>query len=436
MAKKKTTSKKPAKKTASTKKKTSSKKPTKSTTTKKTTTKKTTAKKKVTKPKTSKTTSTVKTQKSAVKKTTSKKTVSSKSKKKTTVKKTTTKKTAKKKTTTKKTTAKTKTTTKKTTKPTKKSTKVKPKEKTPEEIQEEKERFEAYKKAGGIAKKVKEFIKPKIKPGVKLIELVDLAEKKIIELGGKPGFPVNISVNHIAAHYTSPPGDTTEIQNGDIVKFDHGVHIDGYSVDTAFTVSLNTEPALKNLVKASEEAVNKAIKEIKHGVTTNVLGKIIEETVRGYGYKPIINLQGHKIERWDLHAGKSIPCIDLPTGDKMEEGEIYAVEVFVSNGKGEIHAQQSNAQIFQIIPQRNAPLRTKQAKMVLGYVAHEFQTLPFSRFQVFQEFGIKGAFGLNMLLKNTNQLEEHKVLAEKRGFYVAQTEHTILVTKKGCEILT
>ena len=68
--------------------------------------------------------------------------------------------------------------------------------------------LESYKKAGEIAKKVKTFIRPKIKPGVKVIELVDLAEKKIIELGGKTGFPVNISINHIAAHYTPPPGDT------------------------------------------------------------------------------------------------------------------------------------------------------------------------------------------------------------------------------------
>lgn len=307
--------------------------------------------------------------------------------------------------------------------------------KTPEQIQEEKERIEAYKKAGQISKKVKEFIKPKIKPGVKLLELVELAEKKIIELGGKPGFPVNISINHIAAHYTPPPGDESEIKEGDIVKFDHGVHIDGYGVDTAFTVSLNNDPSLKDIVKASEEAVTNAIKEIKHGQMTNVLGKVIEETVRKYGYKPIINLQGHKIERWDVHAGKSIPCIGLPTGDVMEEGEIFAVEVFVSNGEGSIHAQQSNAQIFQLDPTtKKIPLRTKSSRKILSFLVREFKTLPFSRFQIFQEFP-QGSFGILELLK-TNKLEKHHILSEKKGFFIAQTEHTILVTKTGCQILT
>jgi methionyl aminopeptidase len=315
------------------------------------------------------------------------------------------------------------------------STKKSVPKKTEEQIQEEKERIDAYKKAGDISKKVKEFIRPKIKPGVKLIELVDLAEKKIVELGGKPGFPVNISINNIAAHYTPPPGDTSEIQEGDIVKFDHGVHIDGYCVDTAFTVSLNNEPSLKNLVKASEEAVNNAIKKIKHGVTTNVLGETIEQTVRNYGYKPIIDLHGHKIERWDVHGGKSIPSIAQPKGDVMEDGEIYAVEVFVSNGEGTIHARQSNEQIFQINPTvRKIPLRTKSAKKILGYVLHEFQTLPFSRYQVFQEFP-QGTFGLYELIK-TNKLEKHQILAEKKGFFIAQTEHTVLVTKSGSKILT
>jgi methionyl aminopeptidase len=417
MAKKKTTSKKTTPKSNSTTKK--------ATTAKKTTKKKTTS---------SKTT----TRKTTTKKTTSKKKTSSKKKttaKKTSAKKVTTKKPTTKKTTTKKTTTKKKTTPKKTAvkRTTTKKTTTK---KTPEQVQQEKERLEAYKKAGEISKKIKEFIKPLIKPGAKLLDLVEKAEKKIVELGGRPGFPVNISLNHVAAHFTPPPGDNTIIQEGDIVKFDHGVHIEGYCVDTAFTVNLSTDPGLKNLVKASEEAVSNAIKIIKHGAMTNSLGSIIEETVRKYGYKPIMNLDGHKIDRWDLHAGKSIPCISQPSGDKMEEGEVFAVEVFTSTGKGRVHAQESNAQIFQIIPTRNAPLRSKHSKKVLGYVAHQFQTLPFSRYQVFKEFGIQGIFGLKMIVDKTNQLEEHKILAEKKGFYVAQTEHTVLVTKTGCKILT
>jgi methionyl aminopeptidase len=398
--------------------------------------KKTKAKKKSTK-KTTKKAGSKKT-KSTTKKSTIKKTASKKTtKKKTTAKKTTTKKSTKKKTTVNKTT--TKKSTKKKTTVNKTTSKVKKEEKkvTGEEEQddEEKERIESYKKAGEIAKKTKEFMRPKIKVGAKVIDLIDEAESKIVELGGKAGFPVNISINHIAAHYSSPPGDLTTIKEGDIVKFDMGVHIDGYCVDTAFTVSFNDSPELKDLIKSAEEAVDVAIKLMKPSMKTNHLGNEIEKVIKGYGFRPVRELSGHKISRWDLHSGKSIPCVATPpgTGDEIEEGEVYAVEVFSSNGDGSVHAQ-NNCHIYQLNPGvRRIPLRMKSARKILGFIANEFQTLPFSKFQIHKEF--PKSIGLMEIIKS-KKLVEHNVLSDRKGSYVAQKEHTVLITKDGCEILT
>jgi len=52
-------------------------------------------------------------------------------------------------------------------------------------------------------------------------------------------FPQNICINNIAAHYSAPRDDTTIIQDGDVVKVDLGVAVDGYIVDGAFTVMFN-----------------------------------------------------------------------------------------------------------------------------------------------------------------------------------------------------
>jgi len=299
---------------------------------------------------------------------------------------------------------------------------------------EEVERIESYKKAGEISKKIKEFVRPKIKVGIKVIDLINTVEDKIIELGGKPGFPVNISINHIAAHYTSPPGDTTEINEEDILKFDFGVHIDGYSVDTAFTVSFNTDPELKDLIKASEEAVESAIKIMKPGVKTNELGALIEKTVKKYGFRPVMNLTGHKLEQWAIHSGKSIPCTATPTGELIEEGEVYAVEVFATNGEGAVHAQ-NNSYIYSLnLAIRRIPLRSKSAKRILGYVANEWNTLPFSKLQIFNKFP-KGRFGLVELIRS-GKLTEYKVLSERKGFFVSQAEQTVIITKDGSEIIT
>ncbi|MBD3352993.1 MAG: type II methionyl aminopeptidase, partial [Candidatus Lokiarchaeota archaeon] len=302
---------------------------------------------------------------------------------------------------------------------------------------EEKERVKAFKDAGEIAKKVKKFIRPKIKPGAKLIDLVEAAEKKIEELGGKPGFPVNIGINHIAAHYTPPPGDKTEIKEGDVVKFDMGVHTgDGYTVDTAFTVNLSDDDSLDNLIKAAEDAVDVAVKLIKPGMKTNHVGKQIENKIKEFGFKPIQNLSGHKIEQWNLHAGKEIPCIATPpgSGDTMEEGEVYAVEVFSTNGAGTVHSQE-NIQIYSLQGVR-IPLRNRKSKKLFGYISNEYKTLPFSRWQIYHKFP-KSMFGL-LEITRSGRLIEHNVLSEKkgRGIYVAQCEHTIIVTENGCEVIT
>ncbi|MCP4763035.1 MAG: type II methionyl aminopeptidase [archaeon] len=377
----------------------------------------------------------------ANKKTTSKKTTS----KKTTAKKTSVKKSNAKKTSSKSKKKTTKKTISKKTTPEKKSPKEssspdnakEEKELTEEEIKEKEkeERIDSFKKAGDIAKKVKEYIKPKIKVGMRVIDLIDEAEQKIVELGGKAGFPVNISINHIAAHYSSPPGDTTTINEGDVVKFDMGVHIDGYCVDTAFTVSFNKDPELKDLIKSAEEAVDVAIKLMKPTMKTNHIGNEIEKTIKKYGFKPIRELTGHKISRWDLHAGKSIPCIATPpgTGDEIEKGEVYAIEVFSSNGDGSVHAQ-NNCHIYQINPGvRRIPLRMKSARKMLSFIANEFQTLPFSKFQINKEF--PKSIGLFEIIKS-KKLIEHNVLSDRKGCFIAQQEHTVLITKDGCEILT
>ncbi|MEJ2295213.1 MAG: M24 family metallopeptidase [Candidatus Lokiarchaeota archaeon] len=119
-------------------------------------------------------------------------------------------------------------------------------QKSSEELEKEEEelklKIESLKKAGKIAQEVKKYIKPKIKKDENVFQLVESTETKIKELGGDCAFPVNLSINNIAAHYTSPlKDDNLVIQSGDIVKLDLGVHVEGYIVDTAFTVSLSDD---------------------------------------------------------------------------------------------------------------------------------------------------------------------------------------------------
>ena len=312
-------------------------------------------------------------------------------------------------------------------------------EKSKEELEKEEEdriKLESLRKAGEIAQNVKKDIKPKIKVGTSALEIVSMTEAKIEELGGLCAFPVNLCINNIAAHYTSPLKDDGLIINEeDLVKIDLGVHIDGYIVDTAFTINFNEDESLENIVQSTEVALDAAKMLVKPKVNTRDLGKKIEDIVRGFKYNPIKELGGHQIERWTVHGKKQLPELGSQGGDIMEEGEVFSIEIFASTGEGSVHNTQYS-HIYELNPYSGrVPLRRKASKQLLGYVNKNYKTLPFAERWLGKEFRMGVAFGLQELVQQ-GKLQAHFVLAEKKGVFVAQTEETIIVKADGYEQLT
>ncbi len=114
-----------------------------------------------------------------------------------------------------------------------------------------------YIKAGKIASEVREMVRKKNWVGKTVYEICEEVEGEIIKRGAKCAFPVNTSINEVAAHYTAEPNDTLEISNSDLVKIDLGAQINGYIADTAVTV--NYDPFYDGLVQAAEDALGNAI---------------------------------------------------------------------------------------------------------------------------------------------------------------------------------
>ncbi|MGB9854473.1 MAG: M24 family metallopeptidase, partial [Candidatus Bathyarchaeales archaeon] len=140
---------------------------------------------------------------------------------------------------------------------------------------------EAYKKlrlSGRILRETREELKSFVRENMPIIEICEKAEKLIMEKGGKPAFPCNVSVNEVAAHYTSPPGDSKTIPEGSLVKVDIGAHVDGYVTDTAVTLCFNQE--YRDLVNAAEQALKTAIDAIRPEMPTSTLGALIEKTIK------------------------------------------------------------------------------------------------------------------------------------------------------------
>ncbi|TXT63348.1 MAG: Methionine aminopeptidase [Promethearchaeota archaeon] len=317
-----------------------------------------------------------------------------------------------------------------------KNTRNKKAEESTEEADEEEKKIDTLKKAGEIAQKVKTYIKPKIQVGAMAREIISDMEKKIEELGGLCAFPVNLSINNIAAHYTSPiKDDGLKIEEEDIVKLDLGVHIDGYIVDTAFTVNFNSNEELKNIVTATETALEAVKMMIKPGVHTREIGTKIEKIIKDFNYRPIKQLGGHQIERWIVHGTKKLPNLGTQGGNEVEVGDIFAIEIFASTGLGSVHST-NTCEIYGLNPfAGRVPLRRKSSRRILGYINNNYKTLPFAERWLAEEFQIGVSFGLQELIRQ-GKIETHYVLSEESNAYIAQSEETVLITEEGYQQLT
>lgn len=292
------------------------------------------------------------------------------------------------------------------------------------------ENLEHWKKAGVIASQVLNYAKKLAKPEAPLLEIAEKVEAKISEFKAKSAFPINLSLNEIAAH-SSPSHEDTTLAQG-LLKIDIGVNVDGYISDNALSVDLTPEQNYRDLIKASEEALHNAIKIIKPQVTLSEIGKKIQETISSYGFAPIINLSGHELQRWKLHAGLTIPNFDNKSSIELKEGQIIALEPFATTGSGMIQDGKPSG-IYKFESAR--PVRDILAREILKYVWEEYKELPFCSRWLVKKFKTKTLFALHEL-EQANALHHFKQLVEKTKAPVSQAEHTILVTKDGCEILT
>ena len=301
-----------------------------------------------------------------------------------------------------------------------------------EKEEEEAEKFNKYQKSGEIHKEVRKKIESTVKVGMPVIVLCEKIEALIVEKGGKPAFPTNVSINHVAAHYTSPHNDELTIGEKDVVKVDFGVHIEGYIADGAFTVSFDSE--YDSLVEAAEKSLEKALGAFKPGVKTNEIGKIIEKTIKGYGYRPIKDLSGHTVDQYMVHGGKVVPNISVPHGHKIEEGEVYGVETFASTGKGAAH-ETNYCYIYSLLPMR-IPVRFEGSRKVIMIARDEYKTLPFTERWLTKRIP---PLSLRMGFKELTSkglLQKYYVLSDIKGSKVAQSEHTAIVVENGIEIIT
>lgn len=292
-------------------------------------------------------------------------------------------------------------------------------------------------------------IQNRIRPGMSLRSIVDLIEEGTREMlkGEKNngiGFPTGVSLNDCAAHYTVNPGDPEIlIKEDDVLKIDFGTHVNGWIMDSAFTVCF--DPKYEQLLKASQEATECGIKCI--GVDARVcdIGAEIEEVIRSfelvvggktYPIKPVENLNGHSIDQYKIHAGITVPIVKNYDTTLVKAGTFYAVETFATTGKGYV---QNGRGCSHFILDRSVKkqLQNLKTKKVLSSIVKDIGTLPFCARYV--DYIMKNEATCKPtldILSGLRFLDPYPPLMDSKNSLVAQFEHTVFLGEFGKEVLT
>ncbi|QQG48086.1 MAG: type II methionyl aminopeptidase [archaeon] len=290
-----------------------------------------------------------------------------------------------------------------------------------------------YARSGRITSEVRARVKEFVKPGTGYLEACRFVEEEISSRKGAPAFPVGIGVNHVTAHYSPQEKEASVFKESDLVKVDFGVHVDGYVTDTAVSVTFN--PSYEPMLEASERALGVAIAALRKEQRAGEIGREIRKEVARLGFKTIENLTGHTVDRYQVHAGKSIPNLYVPGMQALRKGDVFAIEPFVTPaGAAGYVVDAPLTTIFSVVARKR--IGTKELDAFVDKVWEERKTLPFTPRWYPDDLGGGKLDSVLGKLVAKKVVRSYPTLVEASGNPVAQFEHTVALTEGGPVVLT
>nr|WCZ58697.1 methionine aminopeptidase MAP-2 [Seculamonas ecuadoriensis] len=309
--------------------------------------------------------------------------------------------------------------------------------------------YEDARWAAECHRQVRQSVQSWIRPGMRMIDICERLEEMNRLAVGVDGinrgiaFPTGCSLNHVAAHYTPNGGDETVLGEMDVCKIDFGTQVNGRIIDCAFTVAFS--PIYDTLLTAAKEGTETGIKTAGIDVRLCELGEAIQETIESYEIelngkthriRPVRNLNGHSIEPYRIHAGKSVPCVRGGDGTKMEEGEFYAIETFASTGKAYVvEDMECSHYMYNYHVDHHQQPRLPRTRQLLSTIQKNFGTLAFCRRWLDRLGEEKYLMSLKQLV-DADIITPYPPLCDVKGSYVAQFEHTICLRPTCKEVIS
>lgn len=202
--------------------------------------------------------------------------------------------------------------------------------------------LQALKAAGRVVRRALDAMSEAVAPGVSTGELDAIAGEVFRAHGARSAprlvydFPGEtcISVNDEIVH--GIPSRRRRLAEGDLVKLDVTVELDGFMADAAVTRAVGRVPErARRLVACAEKAFRAGLREARPGRLIRDIGAAVEDEVRKRGFSVVRVLTGHGIGR-TIHENPMVPnWADPGARTKITEGLVITIEPILAMGSGE-----------------------------------------------------------------------------------------------------
>ncbi|KAM7006076.1 proliferation-associated protein 2G4a [Tautogolabrus adspersus] len=314
-----------------------------------------------------------------------------------------------------------------------------------------------YKMGGDIANQALRLVVGTAKPGVSVLSLCQKGDEYIMTETGKVfkkekemkkgiAFPTSVSVNNCVCHFSPLKSDPDyTLKDGDLVKIDLGVHVDGFIANVAhsFVVGASKENPITgrkaDVIKAAHLCAEAALRLVKPGNQNTQVTEAWNKIAQSFKCSPIEGMLSHQLKQHVIDGEKTI--IQNPSDQQrkdhekaeFEVHEVYAVDVLISTGEGKARDGGYRTTIYKRDPSKQYGLKMKTSRTFFSEVERRFDAMPFT----LRAFGdeAKARLGVVECAKH-ELLQPFSVLHEKEGEFVAQFKFTVLLMANGPHRIT
>jgi len=310
-----------------------------------------------------------------------------------------------------------------------------------------------YKTAGDMASKVIDQVVAACVAGAVTIDICKLGDKLIGEgtdavynnkdkTTGKVvakgvAFPTCVSVNNCICH-NSPIESCKEIilAEGDLVKIDLGIHIDGFIAPVATTIVVGggmVTGKQADVIACAWTAAEVALRMMRPGAKTYAVTDAIEKIVKAFDCKAVEGMLSHQLTKNKIDGEKAVilaPTEALRKEHKdatIEANEVYALDVIVSSGEGKPREGEQRTTVFKKT-ENTYRLKMSASRSVFSEVSKKFSVMPFTLRAMDDEKTAR--LGVTECVKH-EILEPFKIMWEREGEFVAQFKILCLVLPNG-----